>query len=284
MSRVFEALRRSEAEGKVVAPVDPTTSPEQSVTSEITTPVSGLEIVPKVEPHPERESRIVMLDDPSCLAAEKFRVLAGRLQHMQQERPALSVLVITSSSSGDGKSTVAANLAVALGSRSAGRVALVDGDLRIPSQAAMWGIWPTAGLGECLQSDKAVSDFMVNFEAQRVCLLPAGAAQEFPPGLLQTPRLKEVVDELRRTFSWVIIDAPPLLPLADTNLIARYTDGAILVARQDKTVKKELKQAITSMGMNKILGLVMNASDVKESNYYYSRYAQQAGKKTRSIS
>src|ERR1700722_6619160 len=216
-------------------------------------------------------SRLVFLTEPESLAAEKFRFLGVRLRQLQQTKPLKKVLV-TSTIPEEGKSTVSANLAGVLAKRKQ-NVLLIEGDLRRPVLAQQFGVGRLAGLGEWLEGGTHTVTKILRLEGPDFWLLPAGNPPANPLELLQSARLLQLMEQLTDRFDWIIVDSPPLLPLADTTVWSRLTDGALLVAREGKSEKTQLQRGLEILKKSDLLGVVLNGcSDHKN---YYQRYAYQ---------
>ena len=166
------------------------------------------------------QSRLVCVTDKESLAAEKFRFLAVRLRQMQQTR-ALKRVLITSSVPQEGKSTVAANLACTLARRARQRTLLLDGDLRRPSLTNIFGLGKIPGLCEWLQGDSGPAECIYHLEEAGLWILPAGSTPRNALELMQSGRLSALMDQLTAWFDWIVIDTPPVLPLADTSVWMR---------------------------------------------------------------
>ncbi len=308
MSRIFDALQRSGTEqsgveypdmvsvitevfelqppadcpqadeATNVESISAQTTPVQATVAQPATSEPSKEITgngpsqfPSLEVSVPPSSRLVFLTEPESLAAEKFRFLGVRLRQLQQTRSLKKVLV-TSTIPEEGKSTVSANLAGVLARRKQ-RVLLIEGDLRRPVLAQKFGLGRLAGLGEWLQSDRRTITNVYRLEGPNFWLLPAGSPPANPLELLQSGRLAELMGELTNLFDWIIVDSPPLLPLADTTVWARVTDGALLVAREGKSEKTQLQRGLEILKKSDLLGVVLNGcSDHKN---YYQRYAYQ---------
>ncbi len=103
--------------------------------------------------------------------------------------------------------------------------------------------------------------------------LPAGHPAENPLELMQSGRLSALIEQLTAAFDWIIIDSPPVLPLADTSLWARLVDGVLLVAREGVTRKRQLKRGLEALDQSKLLGMVLNSSTNSDHENYYQRYS-----------
>jgi capsular exopolysaccharide synthesis family protein len=215
------------------------------------------------------QSRLVCLTDEASLAAEKFRFLGVRLRQLRQGRPLKKVL-ITSAIPQEGKSMVAANLACTLARRKPRRTLLVEGDLRRPSLSQIFGLGRIPGICEWLQAEPSPMTSLYYLEGPGFWILPAGSTTNNPLELLQSGRLPELMDQLSTWFDWIIIDAPPVLPLADTSVWTRWADGILLVTRQGTTERRQLQRALEALESKKLIGALLNCStNTAHSDYYY---------------
>jgi succinoglycan biosynthesis transport protein ExoP len=141
-----------------------------------------------------------------------------------------TVLQVTSSNSGDGKTTLASNLAVSL-AQSGKRVLLIDADLRPPRIAKMFGIESEEGLSTVIATDVEVADATQRTPVANLWLLPSGPIPPNPAELLAQPKFEQLVGMLREHYVYVILDTPPLLAVSDPLIVSRHVDGVILVVR-----------------------------------------------------
>ncbi len=269
MSRLFEALQISEngrtgeasAAMGAVALLD---AAEHESKPEIGK-VRSLHISPLPD------SRLVTLTDKESLGAEKFRFLAVRLRQARQARPIKRVLV-TSSIAEEGKSLTCANLAVALARKQSQKVLLIEGDLRRPVLSEKLGLGRLPGLSQSLKGNSTPLKNIYYLKEAGVWFLPAGVPPDDALELMQSPRLPEFLDQISSFFDWIVIDSPPLLPLADTILWSRLADGVLLVVRQGKTGKRPLKRALEMLDRSTLLGVVLNSCSNTDQQDYYARY------------
>jgi capsular exopolysaccharide synthesis family protein len=216
------------------------------------------------------QSRLVCLTDNQSLAAEKFRFVGITLQHLRRERPLKKVL-ITSTIPQEGKTTVSANLACALARRTQQRTLLVEGDVRRPSLSQIFGLERMPGICECLQGKRDLMTSIYHLEGPGLWFLPAGSAPENPLELLQSGKLSALMDQLTGWFDWIVIDSPPVMPLADTSVWMRLTDGILLVARQGITEKRQLQRGLEALEPKKVIGALLNGSkSMLSSDYNYA--------------
>jgi len=189
--------------------------------------------------------------------AEQFRLLGTRLEHLR-ERRRLKTILITSSLPEEGKSFVAWNLAVAAAQRGRNRVLLLESDLRQAGYCSALGLSPVPGLKECCSSSDELSQFVYRISGLDVCLLPAGQSPNPPMRTLASRRMRQVLEESGEVFDWVLVDSAPLLPVADSVVLAHLCDGVLLVVRRNRARKSTLKEGLERVEPEKLLGLVLN--------------------------
>jgi capsular exopolysaccharide synthesis family protein len=303
MSRIFEALTRSESErsGTPSEPPALATDLLQVVEREASAhaPVVVNEFVHQdfVEPEfapnefapndlsqfpslpvsPPQDSKLVCLTAQESFGAEKFRFLGVRLRQLQQIRP-LKKLLITSTIPEEGKTTVAANLAAILARKQQPKILLLEGDLRRPSLSQKFGLGIIPGLSEWLQGEPRPIQHIYRLEGPNLWFLPAGRPPANPLELMQSGRLSELLNQLSGWFDWIIIDSPPILPLADTSVWARLADGILLVTREGTTKKRMLQRGLQALEQSKLLGAVVNSSANTDHSNYYQRYGPGAAR------
>jgi capsular exopolysaccharide synthesis family protein len=216
------------------------------------------------------ESRLPCLTDSGSPAAEAFRLLGVRLRHLRRDRPLKKVL-ITSTIPQEGKSMVAANLACTLAQKTQQRTLVLEGDLRRPSLSKMFGLGRNSGISEWLEGDRGLTTSIYHLEGPNIWILPAGSAPSNALELLQSGRLSSLMDQLTVLFDWIIIDSPPVLPLADTSVWMRLADGILLTTRQGTTEKRQLQRGLEAVESKKLIGALVNSSkSAAASDYYYS--------------
>jgi capsular exopolysaccharide synthesis family protein len=229
-----------------------------------------LERCPLLSVSVPEESHLVAVDKEESLGAEKFRFLGVRLRQLRQSRPLKKVL-ITSTIPQEGKSTVAANLACTLARRKQHKTLLLEGDLRRPTIAQKLGFGQVPGLCEWLRGETETMN-VYRIEALGLWVLPAGNAPENPLELMQSGKLLPLMEQLTEWFDWIIIDSPPVLPLADTSIWARLCDGILLVTRNGTTERQHLQRGLEALEKSKLLGALVNNSANAAHSDYYERY------------
>jgi capsular exopolysaccharide synthesis family protein len=269
MGRLYDSLMRAETERRQAGPVlnEVTSTPDFS-SSFMTEPLL-LESVSTATIEISGKSNLIALTDPRSLAAEKFRALAARLEHLRNERELKSILV-TSSMMSEGKTLTTGNLAVTLSKHCGSKVLVIEGDLRRPSLSALLGLKQRQGLHHWWSSRKEnIAHYVYKINGMPLWFLGAGEPSDQPSEILQSAEFAEAFGQLSGPFDWILVDAPPMLPTVDVNLWSRLVDGVLLVVREGITPVKALEQGISSLDSPKFVGVVLNDnSDLAGKKYY----------------
>jgi capsular exopolysaccharide synthesis family protein len=204
-------------------------------------------------------AHLASVDEPHGQAAEAYRTLRTNLLAVCRESKAKTIL-ITSARQGEGKTSTAANLAVALAQ--AGRsVVLISADLRNPRIHAVFGIGNEQGLGQVLEGTLPLDEAIVETDLADLRILPSGPvdAVDEPVELLQSDRMGEVLQECCRS-DFVIVDGPPIFPVADSLVLADLVDGVLFVTDAQSSTQASVAQSrrqIHQVG-GRILGGILN--------------------------
>jgi capsular exopolysaccharide synthesis family protein len=214
---------------------------------------------------------------PASLAAEQYRSLRTRIKRAEGSR-SIRTMAITSPSKGDGKSLTAANLALTMGQEHQQRILLVDADLRRPSIHHLFGLGDRSGLTDVLMGGVELDDVLVSLPEYQITILPAGTPPSHPAEMLGSAAMRRVLDTVRSRFDRILIDMPPVSPLADVNIIAPMVDGLLMIVRAGITPKPAIERALAGLDISKVLGLVLNESGGDLSNKQaYEGYGYIAG-------
>ncbi len=299
MSYIFEALQRAEAErtgGTAAVPAESVAELLQEMDrveakAERTEAMPPLPAGPASEPEKvgnemfagsrvivpklASDSRLVCMTDQGSPAAEQFRVLGLKLRHLRERRK-LKRVVVTGTAPQEGKSLVAANLALNQARSKVLKTLLVDGDLRRPTLAERFGFGRSLpGLSECLAGELELGEAIYKISGSGLWFMPAGRTPENPLELMQAGRLGELLERAGTFFDWIIIDTPPVTPVAETSFWMRLADGVLVVIREGVSEKKTIEKAVSSFESSRLLGVVVNSCSSNEHKDYYSRYAQE---------
>lgn len=211
---------------------------------------------------------LVIRDAEGSTQAEDYRTIRTNLRFVQLDAAHRSV-VVTSSGEREGKSTTAANLALAV-ARLGQRVLLVDADLRRPTLATMFGLDGSLGLADVLIGDVELDGAVQLVDAGRLGLLPAGAVPPNPNELLQSHAMDDLLARIQNEYDLIIIDSPPLLAVSDAAVLSTRTSGAIVVAAAGRTRRGQIRQALEALDRveARTLGLIITMVPRKGSTAY----------------
>jgi capsular exopolysaccharide synthesis family protein len=229
-----------------------------------------------VMPRPDTR-RLVVHDDPKAVSSEAFRTLRTNLQFASPDAK-LETILITSSVPAEGKSTVCSNLAVSI-VQTGKDVILVDCDLRKPTVHKAFGLNNAVGLTSVLTGQVAVEDALQKTHCEGLSVLTAGPLPPNPTELLQSNVMQEVLKKLKLMGDQVLLDAPPVLPVADSMILSTYVDGVVLVIASRQVPReialraKELLQNTNARLLGVVLNQVRYSSDGDQ--YYYNYYTEE---------
>lgn len=215
-----------------------------------------------------RDRPLIVQAAPTSPRAEAFRSLRTNLQFVAIESERRTI-VVSSPLPGDGKSTTAANLALAIAGTQES-VLIVDADLRRPKLADYLGIEGTLGLTDVLVGRVGVEDAIQTWNSSALHVLPAGSSPPNPNELLQSQRMSDLMAQLGQRYSVVIYDAPPLLPVSDAALLARRADGVLMVCAARRTTTGQLKATLDALEKVDVavLGVVLTMVPVRGASAY----------------
>ena len=223
---------------------------------------------------------IITRADPKSPVSEVFRTLRTNLQYMKKSN-SCQTLVITSTVQGEGKSFVAANLAVTFAQASK-KTLIIDADMRRPRQHTIFGIDMFPGLSNYLSGinlsrsrhETSIKECIYATKIDNLYMMPSGNIPPNPSELLQSRKLNALLDEIEPNFDVIIFDGAPCLLVTDSTIISRVVDATILVASQNKTKMDDLKEAkrrINHVGGH-IAGVVLNRVKVSKAKYSEKYY------------
>jgi succinoglycan biosynthesis transport protein ExoP len=203
--------------------------------------------------------------------AEAIRSLQTTIMFRGRTKP-LRVILIVSPFAGEGKTTIAINLAMALSAT--GRTCLIDADLRRPSVARTFRLDAKAGLTDMLQSKLPVRSPLVGIpDMPNLAILPSGPQVPNPAQLVLSKKMGEVINQLRSSSDYVVIDSPPIIPFADARALAALSDGMILVSRTGSTTRDAIVRSVDMLERvgTPVISIVVNGAEVNTPDYQYYR-------------
>ncbi len=216
---------------------------------------------------PDAESTPLVALDQQSVRSEAFRTLRTNLQYIDVDNPPKAV-AITSAMPSEGKTTTACNLAITL-AQAGKSVCLVEGDMRRPKVAQYLGVESAVGLTDVLRGALELEAVLLPWRRGLLTVLPTGAIPPNPSELLSSKQMRIMLDELRRRFDIVIIDAAPLLPVADGAIVASVADGAVLITRHGRTTRDQVERAAVSLDQvgARLLGVALNFVPARKRGY-----------------
>jgi capsular exopolysaccharide synthesis family protein len=263
MSRIFEAIKNERVVGfrelfreHDKPPIEPPESTGQCE-SEVAPALSwSPDRVPFKRLRVSAVSPLLPFDDAHRMAADQYRIIRTKILH-SPGKPQL--IVVSSPSSGDGKTVTAINLAASFALKESARVLLVDGDFRRPRISEALGV-RGKGLQDILNGSAELQSMLVRAEEiPNLFLLCTGESAENASELLDSERWQALIRQIRPHFSNVIFDAPPIAALADYELLQLACDGVVVVVRPDHTERAGCLDALKTIPGRKLLGVVLNA-------------------------
>ncbi|HEX9110775.1 MAG TPA: CpsD/CapB family tyrosine-protein kinase [Terriglobales bacterium] len=289
MSRIHDALKRAEQERATSTGgyVDTTLAPPevQSVsmpplvqsTAAAASMAAGfsyealLARCPQANWTPDLRTMLFFEDDENRIGAEEFRTLRSRLYQIREKLP-LKRLMVTSALPKEGKSFVTGNLGQVLVRQHGRRALIIDADLRSPGLHRHLGAQQTPGLSEYLMGECDEFSVLQRGPMENLFFLPAGRLAASPSELLANGRLKLFLQRVEPLFDWIIMDTPPVIPVADSTSLANFCDGVLMVVRSNMTPSDLARRAREEFQDKLLLGVVLNGApsgNLAQSKYYY---------------
>ncbi len=207
--------------------------------------------------------------DPKSPISEQYRTIRTNIQYSSVDEE-LKTIMVSSSGPGEGKSTTAANLAVVF-SQLGKKVLLVDADLRKPTVHRSFAVNNLFGFTTVLTKQATLANTVVETEEKDLFILTSGPIPPNPAELLSSKSMEQFMEEAKEQFDYVVFDTPPLLAVADPQIIANKVDGSILVVFSGKTEIDQVKKAkeLLVNAQSKLVGVVLNHKEMKDNDYYY---------------
>jgi capsular exopolysaccharide synthesis family protein len=272
VSRLYDTLRRIDREKRQSGTVAPEPDKPVELLKNIMKAPVKMADGPNASISAGKASRLVALTDPQSLGAEKFRALVARLESLRQrQKRELKSIQITSAVINEGKTLVAANLAITLVKHFGYKVLLTEGDLHRPTLTTLLGLTNLDGINQWWrgrEENTELSRCVYELDDMQLWFLSAGSTCDQPSQILQSARFAEAFVRLAGGFDWVVVDSTPMSPTVDVNLWSRLVDGTLLVVREGITPIEALKMGVKGLDNPKWLGVVLNeASEFDRVNY-----------------
>jgi polysaccharide biosynthesis transport protein len=225
----------------------------------------------------ERSWNLVSKWWPNSMITEQYRVAVTRLALMSSERKH-PVILITSSVMGEGKSTTAVNLGHVFAQALDRKTLIIDCDLKRPAVSKYLAMPPSPGLTDYWAGTHTIDQCLHKIGDIPLWVLPTGTPSEKTIELSKVRQLQQLLDEIRPRFDQILLDTPPVFPLADLNFLSRMADGIVFVILAGKTRREVVKQAVKTLGPQCEVGIILAGVESMSMPYYYQcHYDGQAG-------
>lgn len=235
--------------------------------------LASLGNIARISPVREPQDALITLKHPRSPTAEDYRTLRTNLRYSGIENPG-GALLVTSANPSEGKTTTASNLAIAM-AQAGKRVVLLDADMRRPGVSHLFGLPNEVGLSTLFLEDAPPLKLaMQTTEVPGLRVITAGEPPPNPAEVLESRRMTEILTELRAVSDMVVVDSPPLLVVADANILASRCSGAVLVVDSGRTRTDAMRRAVENLSRSKVkvLGVVMNRISSRRGGYYHNYY------------
>jgi capsular exopolysaccharide synthesis family protein len=207
--------------------------------------------------------------DPKSPISEQYRTIRTNIQYSSVDKE-IKTLMVTSSGPAEGKSTTVANLAVVF-AQLGKKVLLVDADLRKPTVHRTFGVNNLFGFTTVLTKQATLGSTVLETDEKDLYILTSGPVPPNPAELISSKSMEQFIEEAKEQFDYVLFDTPPLLAVADPQILANKVDGSIYVVFSGKTDIDQAKKAkeLLENAQSKLVGVVLNHKEVKNNEYYY---------------
>lgn len=202
----------------------------------------------------------------------EFRRLARNINPNSQE--SINSIIITSAIQGEGKTLIASNLAITIAKDEGKKVLLIDCDMRRPNLHRLFGIERRFGLSSFLEDRNTLEEVIKDTELENLKVITGGDRIPSPTHLLKKEKMRELMKECSSRFDFIICDAPPVIPVHDSEILSQHVDGVLLVVKAGKTFREVVIRAIELLKEAKanILGATLNDVEGNLPYYYHPRY------------
>jgi capsular exopolysaccharide synthesis family protein len=224
------------------------------------------------------DDHIVSFHHPRSGLTENFKQMRLVIQNMLPEGDN-KVLMFTSSFRGEGKTTASLNFAAAVAQDRSRRVLAVDADLREPKVHALLGMPPGRGFGDLVTSDAPVESVVVSTPIPGLSAILCGEVPPNPAELMGSERTLQVFAELKSKYDFVVVDTPPVLPVADTIHMAAYADGVVMIVEAARTSRKKIRRSVHLLNNANasVMGFLLNKTEAGQAEYHTPRYYSDNG-------
>jgi protein-tyrosine kinase len=229
------------------------------------------------------DKNMVTLLNPQSFEAEQFKILRTNLLFPSSGKSPRTIMV-TSSVPDEGKSLIAANLAISIAQSIQEYVLLMDCDIRRPCIHTQFGFGDVPGLSDHLSTGIPLSSLLLKTKVNKLSILPGGTLRHNPSELVSSQKMSKLLQEVKYRYSdrFIVIDSPPPKLTAESSALSRQVDGVLLVIEYGRTSREMVSDLVKTIGKDQIIGIVFNKLDMRFANYYglgkyktYSKYYQE---------
>lgn len=216
------------------------------------------------------DRRIISSINPKSPITEQYRTIRTNIEFMMADRGYKTILV-TSAEAGAGKSTLMSNLAVVFAQQGR-KILLIDADIRKPAVHITFRTSNSVGLTNVLSRQTLLSNALQKTHlSDNLSVLTSGPIPPNPSELLGSLAMEEMIENAKKHFDIVLVDAPPIIGLTDAQILSRWVDGVIIVARANQTKKEDLARAkkLLDQVQANVIGSVLTSYATKDTAYYY---------------
>lgn len=218
---------------------------------------------------PTNRRTLVAMSDPKSPISEQYRTIRTNIQFSSIDKE-IKTLMVSSSGPGEGKSTTTANLAVVFAQQGK-KVLLVDSDMRKPTAHYTFNQVNAYGLTSVLTKEMTLEKAIRETEDENLFIITSGPIPPNPAELLGSQAMEQFLENAKEIFDVILFDTPPLLTVADSQILANKCDAAILVVSSGRTEREQMVKAkeILDSAQSKLLGVVLNNKKLENTDYYY---------------
>ncbi|HEY2421731.1 MAG TPA: CpsD/CapB family tyrosine-protein kinase [Neobacillus sp.] len=220
----------------------------------------------------DSKRKLITSVDSKSPISEQYRTIRTNIQYSSVDKE-IKTIMVTSAGPGEGKSTTIANLAVVF-AQLGKKVLLVDADLRKPTVHHTFGANNLFGFTSVLTKQTALEKTVIATNEKDLYILPSGPIPPNPAELLSSKAMEQFIEEANEVFDYILFDSPPLLAVADPQILANKCDGTIFVIYSERTEIEQAKKCkeLLANAQSKLLGVVLNHKEFKKNNYDYYYY------------
>lgn len=213
---------------------------------------------------------LIAVHDPHSFEAEQFRMLRTNLLFPKSGRPAPRTILVTSVLPGEGKSFVSANLAATIAQNVDNHVLLIDADMRNPTIHKLFNLNHANGLSDYLSKGRPMPEILHRAHTPRLTILPGGLPPSNPSELISSKRMAALLREVKARYDdrYIIIDSPPPHLTSESNALAKFVDGIIIVVKFNATPRELVTDLISNFEEGKVIGIVANWME-RGTQFYY---------------